>query len=225
MMGSRLATYLTSSIGKKNVMGVSGLLLCGFLLTHLAGNFLIMVSPDAFNLYGYKLTSNPLILPMELGLASLFLLHLLLGIQLTAENKMARPSNYAMKVASGRGATFASSTMPYTGAVILIFLISHLIHFRFGTVYDTTVGGVEMRDLHRIVMETFSNPLYAAWYVVAHIVLAIHVSHGFASCFQSLGFRHPRYSVVIQKFSLVYSVLVGLGFTVIVAWAYFQGVQ
>ena len=220
-----LTTYLKSSIGKKNVMGITGLLLCGFLVTHLAGNFLILCSPQAFNEYAHALITNPLILPAELGLAALFLSHIFMGIKLVMENKKARPENYVMKVHTGRGSTFASSTMPYTGLIILVFLILHLLHFRFGEVYYMTYDGVKMRDLHRLIMETFSSPYYVAWYVFAQSALGVHLSHGFQSAFQSIGFNHPKYTPILKKISLAFAIIVAMGFNIIAVWCYLQGGQ
>ena len=118
-MSTSLVARLGSSVVKKVAMGVTGLLLCGFLVSHLLGNFLIFVGPDAFNLYAHTLTSNPMIYGAEAVLVLIFLAHLFMGIKVTIENKMARPTPYYVKKHTGRGATFASSSMPYTGIVIL----------------------------------------------------------------------------------------------------------
>ena len=111
-MALRVMHYLSSSIMKKQLMGVTGLLLCGFLVSHLAGNMLIIVGPKAFNIYAHTLTSNPLIYVAEVILLSIFALHVGLAFKLTIENKLARPVGYYMKQPTGRGATFASTTMP-----------------------------------------------------------------------------------------------------------------
>lgn len=219
-------SYFLSSVVKKQIMAVTGLLLCGFLLGHLAGNLLIIISPDAFNQYGHALVSNkPLLYTAEAGLVVLFLLHLTMAAKLTVENHTARPQKYFIKQKTGRGATFASSTMPYTGLIILIFLITHLNSFKYGTVYMTTVDGVEMRDLYRTVMEFFAWPVGAAWYAFAMTAMAIHVSHGFWSAFQSIGFFHSRYTPLLRKAGVAYAVLVGAGFTALALYGYIQGVQ
>ncbi|MFZ8934819.1 MAG: succinate dehydrogenase, partial [Bacteriovoracaceae bacterium] len=123
MTTTTLKRYLGSSITKKQLMAITGLSLCLFLLGHLIGNCLIYVGPEAFNTYGHTLITNPLIYVAEAGLAAMFLIHIVLAIKLTMENKAARPVNYYMKKSSGRGETFASNTMPYTGLIILIFLV------------------------------------------------------------------------------------------------------
>lgn len=215
-------SYFTSSIGKKQIMALTGFGLIGFTLTHLLGNFLILVGPDAFNFYAYKLTSNPLIYVAEAGLAGMFLGHILLAIVLKLQNSAARPVAYFTKVKTGRGETFASSTMPYTGIVLLVFLIIHLLNFKFGTQYETTVDGVAMRDLYRTVVEYFANPLYVTWYVFAMLCLGLHTSHGFASMFQSWGINHPKYNNIIKTSSLGYGLFVAVGFSTCAIFCHFQ---
>ncbi len=214
--------YFTSSIGKKQIMALTGFGLVGFTASHLLGNLLILLGPDAFNKYAYTLTSNPLIYVAEAGLLGMFLLHLFLAVVLKLENIAARPQNYYVKVKTGRGETFASSTMPYTGIILLIFVVIHLLNFKFGSNYPTTVDGVEMRDLYRTVVEYFANPLYVAWYVVAMIALGLHTSHGFQSVFQTWGFNHPKYTPVIQTASLAYGLFVGAGFSILAIFCHFQ---
>jgi len=224
-MSTSLVARFGTSVVKKVAMGVTGLLLCGFLVSHLLGNFLIFVGADAFNLYAYTLTSNPLIYLAEAVLLSIFLVHLFMATKLVIENKKARPVPYYSKQPTGRGATVASSTMPYTGLVILIFLVLHLLHFKFGTYYETTVDGVTMRDLYKTVIEYFKTPLNVAWYVIAMAALAMHVSHGFWSAFQSIGFNHPKYTPCIGTLSKVFAVLVFLGYSALPIFCFLQGGQ
>lgn len=214
--------YFTSSIGKKQIMALTGFGLIGFTVTHLLGNFLILLGPDAFNLYAYKLTSNPLIYVAEAGLAGMFLLHIVLAVLLKLQNMSARPKSYFTKVKTGRGETFASSTMPYTGMILLVFLILHLMNFKFGSQYITTVDAVQMRDLYRTVVEYFANPMYVAWYVIAMISLGVHTSHGFQSMFQTWGFNHPKYTPSIKTISLAYGVFVAVGFSSLAIFCHFQ---
>lgn len=216
--------YFCSSIGRKQLIGITGLALCGFLIAHLTGNFLLLLGPAAFNLYGHKLTSNPLIYLAEAGLMVIFLLHLGLAFKVTLENKAARKHGYAKKVRTGRGATIMSETMPYTGLVLLAFIISHLLHFKFGNHYETVVDGVAMRDLYKVVMEFFVSPIGTAWYVFAMICATFHTSHGFSSAFQSLGLNHPKYYPSIKKLGYLYALFVGGGFTLLAVWAHLKGV-
>lgn len=220
---SLVQSFAKSSVGKKQVMALTGLALCGFLVTHLLGNLLILLGPDAFNLYAYKLTSNPAIYVAEAILVLLFLSHLGMALKLTIENKLARPVGYYKRVPTGRGSTFASSTMPITGLIILVFLVTHLINFKYGTYYSTSVDGQEMRDLYRVVVEYFANPAYVAWYVVAMIAAGIHTSHGFWSSFQSLGFSHGKYNCSIKFISKVYGIVIALGFSGLAIFCHLKG--
>jgi succinate dehydrogenase / fumarate reductase, cytochrome b subunit len=215
--------HLSSSVVKKQIMGVTGLLLCGFLISHLIGNCLIYVSPQAFNTYAHALITNPLIYVAEVILASIFLTHIFLAFKLTLENKQARPEKYFIRQKTGRGATFASSTMPYTGVITLIFLVIHIMNFKFGAVYTATYDGVEMRDLAKLMFEYFSSPLNVGWYIFAMISLGIHVSHGFWSAFQSIGFNHPKYNCLIKGISTLYAVVITLGFSALPIYCYTQG--
>lgn len=225
MIANAVNHYCRSSIGRKHMVAITGLLLCGFLVSHLTGNFLLMVGSDAFNLYAYKLSSlGPVLYAMEAGLAVIFLVHLYLAIRLQIENKKARGSKYAMKVRTGRGTTFMSATMPYTGLVLLVFLILHLMNLKFGSNYPTTVDGVPMRDLYRTTMEYFTNPVNVAWYVFSMICAALHTAHGFSSAFQSLGWNHPKYYPKIKLLGYLYAVAVGGGFALLSVWAYLKGV-
>jgi len=223
-MTSIAKRYICSSIGKKQVMAITGLMLVMFLLAHLIGNFLFLLGPDAFNSYGHAMINNPLLIPMELGLLAIFVSHLVLAIWTTIENKSARPTPYYFKTTRGGGSNFASSTMPYTGLVILIFLIAHLIHFKYGTYYTTTVSEVEMRDLYKLVVEYFQNKIWVLWYIFAMISTGVHVSHGFQSVFQSLGINHPRFTPTIKKMSWGVGLFIGIGFSALAVFAHLKGV-
>lgn len=209
-----------ASISKKQVMGITGLFLCLFLVIHLAGNLLIIIDADAFNQYAHTLATNPFLPVAQLGLALLFITHILLAIWLTIENKKARPERYFMKVKTGRGSTFASSTMPYTGFITLIFLAIHLYNFKFGPLYMTTIEGVEMKDVYRTVVEYFASPFAVLWYLIAMISLGIHLSHGVWSAFQSLGLYHPLYTRYLQNFALAFAIFITVGFSSLPIYCY-----
>lgn len=224
MMTAAVNHYCRSSIGRKHLVAITGLLLCGFLVGHLSGNFLLLVGPDAFNLYGYKLFSlGAGLYVIETGLLLVFLVHLYLAMRLQVENYKAR-GKYQTKKWTGRGTTIMSATMPYTGLVLLVFIILHLKNLKFGTHYETTVDGVVMRDLYRTTMEYFRDPVAVIWYAVAMICAALHTAHGFASAFQSLGLNFPKYYPKIKIISYLYAILVGGGFAFLSTWAYFKGV-
>lgn len=214
--------YFTSSIGKKQIMAITGLGLVGFTLSHLLGNLLLLLGPDAFNMYAHTLTSNPLIYVAEAGLLGMFLAHIALAVILKIQNSNARPIKYYMKKGTEGGETLASKTMPYTGLIILVFLVLHLITFKYGTNYSTTVDGETIRDIHRVVIEYFSNCWYVAWYVFAMCVLGLHTSHGLHSSLQTLGVNHPKYTPYFKQASLAYGIIVAVGFSTLAIFSYFQ---
>lgn len=213
--------YFTSSIGKKQITAVTGLGLVGFTAMHLAGNLLILVGADAFNAYGHALVSNPLIYLAEAILLGMFVLHIAMAATVTVQNTAARGRRYYIKNRSGRGETIASMTMPYTGVIMLIFIILHLINFKYGTHYETVVDGVVMRDLFKLVVEYFANPLYVAWYVFAMIALGLHTGHGLQSSLQTWGLNHPSYTPKVKMVSVAYGVLVAFGYSGLAIYCYF----
>lgn len=214
--------YFTSSIGKKQITAFTGLGLLGFTAAHLAGNLLLLLGPDAFNAYGNALVTNKLIYVAEAGLLTLFILHIVMAALVTIKNVGARSKRYYVKNRSGRGETIASMTMPYTGIILLVFIILHLINFKYGVHYETIVDGVEMRDLHRLVVEYFANPLYVAWYVFAMIALGMHTGHGLQSSLQTWGLNHPAYTPKVKAISVAYGIAVAIGYSGLAVFCYFQ---
>lgn len=223
MVTAAVNHYFRSSIGRKQLVAITGLLLCGFLVTHLTGNLLLLVSSDAFNLYAHKLISmGALLYVAEGALAVIFALHLGLAIKLNMENMKSR-GKYAVKTKTGRGTTFASQTMPYTGLMLLVFLILHLKSLKFGTYYETTIDGVVMRDLTRTTIEYFSSLSATLWYVVAMTAAALHTSHGFASAFQSMGWNHGKYFKNVKRLGYLYAITVAGGFAFLSVWCHLKG--
>lgn len=150
---------------------------------------LILVSPELYNEYSYGLTKNLIFLyGVEAILLVIFLVHIGTAVLLARNNAKARPRSPQRPDSRDKAASFASRTMVLSGLLALVFLVLHLITFRFGTHYDVTYAGVAMRDLHRLVVEKFSDPLYFGWYLFSMAVLWLHLSHGFSALFQSLGF-------------------------------------
>ncbi|MEO7132968.1 MAG: cytochrome B subunit, partial [Vicinamibacterales bacterium] len=159
---------LSSSVGSKFLIAVTGLSLLLFLVAHLGGNLLFLLGPEAFNQYSHRLISNPLIYLAEAGLLAVFVVHVLKTTWTVASNRRARPHRYAVKVwaktKSPRSRkSLSSTTMILTGTLTLLFVITHLMTFKFGTHYETS-GGV--RDLYRLQLEVFSSPAYVAFYLV-----------------------------------------------------------
>jgi succinate dehydrogenase / fumarate reductase cytochrome b subunit len=199
-----LIQSLWSSIGKKLMMAITGLCFCIFLTVHLAGNLSVYAGKDVFNAYAEHLQAlGPLITAAEWGLIVFAVIHISTGLTLFYQNFRARPKRNRITKHRG-GRTIGSVTMPYTGILLLAFIILHLINFYFADKSNTT--------LYQIVATTFKNPLYVVIYVAAMIIAALHVSHGFWSAFQSLGANHPKYMPAVMGLSILFSLVVGFGF-------------
>ncbi len=195
---------LGSSIGKKLMMAITGFSFCGFLAAHLAGNLTIYGGKEAFNGYAAHLHAlGPLLTVAELGLLTFALVHVITGLTLFLGNLKARPVRYAVNKSAG-GRTVGSATMPYTGVILLAFIIFHLMNFHFVDKTDTTI--------FNIVANAFSNTGYVLIYIVAMVAAAIHVSHGFWSAFQTVGANHPKYMPLFRTVSIAFAVVVGIGF-------------
>ncbi len=205
--------FLKSTVGLKYLMGLTGLAWMGFILTHMAGNMLILVSADAYNAYGHAIVSNKLLLyPAEIGLILALSVHIFCAITLTLRNRSSRNTRYAMNPNGAKAPSFGSTYMGVQGSAILAFIILHLITFKYGAHYETTVNGVAMRDLHKLVIEVFQSPGYVAWYVICLILLLFHVRHGATSVFQSFGLLERKMQGGIQKFAWAYAIIVIGGF-------------
>jgi succinate dehydrogenase / fumarate reductase cytochrome b subunit len=199
-----LVDFLGSSIGKKQLMALTGFCFLGFITAHLAGNLSIFAGPRALDAYADKLKAlGPLVLVMEVGLLGLACVHVGMGLWLFYKNFTARPQRYAVSASAG-GKTLSSRTMPYTGLLILTFVVLHLLNFRFA---DLTVMG-----LGEISTRIFGNPVYSGLYVVMMVVLGFHVRHGFWSAFQTVGMNHPKYMPAIEKFAVIFAIVVACGF-------------
>lgn len=205
-----------SSIGKKALMSLTGLLLIGFLVAHLLGNLTFYADADGelFDTYAHTLESNPLLPLAEAGLIVLFLAHIVMGLRVTAQNKAARGRGYAVKAAHG-GRTTGSRSMILTGIVILAFLILHLVHFR--------LAKEEGDSMAAMVREELSRPFGAGAYVVGLIALGIHLSHAFKSSLQTLGFNHPKYTPLLEKVGTGIALLLTLGFMTFPLIVFFGG--
>ena len=198
---------LGSSVGKKILMAVTGLGLIGFLAVHLLGNVMAFAGAEAFNGYAAKLHSlQPYLTVFNIGLAMLGLVHIVVGIILFFENLKARPTRYKVYKNPG-GRTIGSNTMPYTGVLILIFVVFHLLKFTF---VDKSVT-----PIYQQMAATFADPLWVCLYVAAMVIVAVHISHGLWSMFQTFGLNHPRYMPLVMKLGLVATLVFGIGFGVL----------
>lgn len=204
--------FICSTVGRKYIMGLTGLVWAGFVFAHMAGNMLIFVGNDAYNLYGHGLTSGYSIYAIETILLTALLTHVVCAVSLILTNRAARPSRYAMSPECQKAARFASRSMAIQGSVILAFIIWHLLTFKFGPHYTTVVNGIEVRDLARLMFEVFQQPLYVVGYLVCLLLLAFHLKHGVSSIFQSFGLLTEAHAQKIKVAGIVYAVVVAGGF-------------
>ena len=199
-------------------MALSGLFFCSFLLVHMAGNMLLFVGADAFNTYTSIMSTASINKVLEVLMVLLFLVHIYTSAMLTLENRAARPEKYVMDVSAGKR-TFMSSNMFITGSIILIFVIIHLIGFKYGDWSNAPGSTTTMFDL---VVITFNNVFWTLAYTVAVIVLGFHLNHAFQSAFQTLGLNHKKYTPIIKKLGTLYSILIALGFASFPVYFFFS---
>jgi succinate dehydrogenase / fumarate reductase cytochrome b subunit len=196
----------STSVGKKYLMAASGLLFLLFLTTHLLGNLSIYGGPKAFVSYAEHLHAlGKLLVVAEIGLVVALIVHVTTAIFLFFENRRARPVKYAVDKGGG-GRTFSSQTMPYTGLLILAFVGVHLATFSHHFVDQST------RNIFQIAHAVFSNNIYLIIYTLGVLVVAFHVQHGLWSAFQTVGANHPKYMPFIQGASVIFAIIVALGF-------------
>jgi succinate dehydrogenase / fumarate reductase, cytochrome b subunit len=195
---------LGSSVGKKVLMALTGIAFVGFLAAHLAGNLTLIAGKEAFNGYAERLRSlGPILHLFRAGLIAFALVHIITGLTLFLQNRKARPVAYRMDTSAG-GRTISSRTMPYTGLIILAFLVFHLFHFTW-----TDKGTLTIFDL---VAASFQHPGFILLYIAAMIVAALHVRHGFWSAFQSIGANHPKTMPAVMALSWAAGAVVAFGF-------------
>ncbi|HRV82557.1 MAG TPA: succinate dehydrogenase cytochrome b subunit, partial [Planctomycetota bacterium] len=199
------------TLGRKTGMAISGLLLVGFAITHLLGNLTLLKSHEAFNAYAQKLEDlGPLLTLAEVGLLALFLFHIVLALLVTMRSKSARDVAYRVSASTGQK-TIGSSTMRVSGLLLLVFLIIHILDFRF----KKLMGYEGSEDLAKLVHDRITSPVGLGIYVTAALLLGFHLSHGFKSAFQTLGLRHPKFTGTIQCLGWVLAIGLALGFALI----------
>lgn len=205
---------ISSTLGRKLIMALSGLFLVIFLIGHVSGNLLLFKGDggQAYNFYAEFMTTSPMIQVLRILTAISFILHIIYSIILTRINKKARPIEYQVKEPS-ENSGFSARNMGILGSIILIFLLVHLRAFlyemKFGDIDYVDYGDLgKVKDLYSVVAYTFSNVYYSSFYVLMMVVLGFHLWHGFKSAFQTLGINHKKYTPFIEK--------VGYGFSIIV---------
>jgi succinate dehydrogenase / fumarate reductase, cytochrome b subunit len=229
---SIIKSLFSSSVGKKFVMAVSGLVLFLFVVGHMIGNLQIFAGRDAINTYAELLHgSNELLWLVRLFLISAVVLHVWSAASLTAENRAARPKGYEGNPPSLE-ASYASRTMVMSGLIIAIFVIYHLLHFTarieavnltgvdFQALKETMRDGSERQDVYRMVIIGFQNPIVSLFYVVGVGLVCFHLSHGMAAMMQSMGWTSHRSRPVIDRVSVVIAWVLFIGYiaTPIAVW-------
>ena len=203
-----LADSLTASIGKKFIMALTGIFLILFLIVHLAGNLFLFVNDggESFNTYSATLRKLPIVFALEAGLGILFLIHIIYAGMLWLENRRAKGGKYAVNAASKNSDIFSRLTV-VTGSIIFIFLVIHLRTFWYGHVIEGHEG-----TLYDLVVKSFSDPIYSGFYILAMILLGIHLNHSFQSAFQTFGWNHKKYFPFIKGVGTLYSIIMAAGF-------------
>ena len=218
---------LSSTIGRKVVMSLTGLFLITFLVVHVSGNMLMFKSDDgeAFNLYAQFMTTNPLIKMASYILYTGILLHVFYALYLAVYNKSARPVGYAVAHPE-QNSSWKSRNMGILGTIVLIFLIIHLRAFwyemKFGDIPTANYAGVEVRNLYVVMEAAFSQWWIVLLYVLAMIGLAFHLAHGFWSAFQTLGLQHKKYSPLIKNLGYIFAIVVPLLFAAMPVYIYIK---
>jgi succinate dehydrogenase / fumarate reductase, cytochrome b subunit len=198
--------FLGSSIGKKVVMALTGVALVGFVIAHLLGNLLVYLGPAALNEYAEKLRHYPALLwALRIGLLVAAALHVWAAYSLTMMNRAARPEGYREK--EHRESTYASRTMRWSGVLLLLFVVYHLMHMTWGNAHPDFVPG----DVYHNFIVGFRQTLVTAFYVVAMLALGLHLYHGVWSSLQTLGLSHPRYNPLRHAFAALLTAVVVIG--------------
>lgn len=209
-----------STIGKKAIMAVTGLVLVGFVVVHMAGNLQMFVGAARMNAYSAFLKgTGELLWLARLLLLAAVLLHGLMAWQLTRRNRAARPVGYATRVP--QVSTLASRTMRWGGVVLAVFIVFHILHFTTGTVFpaasrpDPLYPAFSRTDVYGNVVSAFRNVWVAAFYVVAMLFLMLHLYHGAWSAVRTLGLNRPAPHPLRRRVTLLIAGAVWLGFTAI----------
>lgn len=202
---------LTSSVGCKVLMAVTGAIMLFFLLGHVAGNLLVFAGADVINAYARGLRDYlPLLWLLRAGLLISFVLHVIAAIRLTRLSRRARPVAYQKQDLSG--VSLNSRTMVLSGLVLLAFIIYHLAHLTFRLTHPA-FASLDDYDVYSMLQISFQQPLLAFTYIISVALLMMHLSHGITSLFQTLGLNHTQYNGLIRCLGPALGLLLGLGFS------------
>ncbi len=211
-------SFYNSPIGRKIITGITGLGLSLFVLVHMVGNLTLLASSKAYNQLAHFIDRlGVLLYGVEFLLLGLAIFHIIVGISIRLNTLKARPIGYQELKSAGDPSkqSISSRSMAITGAILLGFLVLHLASFKFGTYYTTVIDGVEMRNLSRLVIEKFHNPVYAFGYAGVMVMLALHLRHGIWSAWQSIGLLNSKISPLVYAIALVLAVSIAIGFIVL----------
>lgn len=225
---SWVSSYVKSSVGAKHIMAITGIILAGFVLVHMLGNLLLLAGQDAINAYSAGLRETPALLWVaRLVLLGSVVLHIASAYRLTVLNRAARPVKYARY--RPIRTHFYARTMAMSGLILLAFIVYHLLHFTLGQVQPESFAFLEQSagtyanvdalgrpDVYSMVVTGFQNPLVSASYIVAMVLLSMHLAHGVSSLFQSLGVNHPKYDTFVRYAGPVFAGVIFAGNTLIV---------
>ncbi len=215
--------FLQSSLGKKYVMAMTGFALFGFVILHLLGNLQIFLGPNQINRYAQFLQANvELVWAARVGLLLMAALHILSAVLVSIENKAARPEPYGYYQAVA--ASYASRTMLMSGVIVAVFVLYHLLHYTvqvqainltgqdFKHFDEVLAGGHKRHDVYRMMVVGFSNLWVSGFYVLGMALLALHLSHGASSMFQSIGWKNGPYGKWIDRMAGVAALIIFLGY-------------
>jgi succinate dehydrogenase / fumarate reductase cytochrome b subunit len=218
---------LNSTLGRKLIMALTGLFLILFLIGHVAGNMQLFYNDggEAFNIYAKFMTTNPIVKVLSYLTYISVIGHVIYSAMLSSQNRAARPIGYAVSAGSTNSA-WSSRNMGILGTIILVFLAGHMYTFwyqmHWGDIPLVTYDGVEYKDLYTVVQVAFQQTWLVAWYVIAMAFLAFHLSHGFASAFQTLGLNHTKYSPAIKAVGTLFCIVVPVLFAAMPLYIYFN---
>lgn len=220
--------FFNTSIGKKLLVGATGLFLCSFVIVHLAGNFSLLKEDggEAFNLYAAFMGHNPLIQFIAWGLKIVIILHAVLAIQLTFRNRAARPVKYAVRPGN-QTSSWYSRQMAIMGSILFIFIVIHLAQFwwrmHYGEMNLATYEGKEYGNLYEVVWFAFKELWIVAFYVIGMVALSFHLIHGFKSACQTFGLNHKKYNGIINFIGVwFFGVLIPICFAAIPVLIYIK---
>ncbi|MCZ0933198.1 MAG: succinate dehydrogenase [Oligoflexia bacterium] len=208
-----LIYFLQKTVGQKIIIGLTGLGLSLFILIHMLGNLFILSGPSAYNEYAHKLHEFPALILLEVGLLIFFAGHIALSLLLQIKNKKARgETSYHLQAKGDKKIKLAHQFLWFQGGVLFVFLVFHLWSFKFGPHYETQLNGESVRDIYKLVFESFKNPFYTIGYSLVLLILSVHLFRGLPASFKSLGLSHSFYLSLIEKFSIFFAILITLGF-------------